>query len=192
MDINSVLKVIFSIAGIAILFISIFRNREFSEKEVLLFNLDEHKSFKANSFGLLIVAGILILFAQVYFWVKDYEDDISTLKQANIRLQDTIQDFKEHDLNVSLIFKDPGNNKTPDINNISWPPEVFLRRKGQSQQAPYQTSDNEKGVGGMKVVISRLKPGDRLQIVVHNGKELWKSDEVDASSSPLELKLGKP
>jgi hypothetical protein len=185
MDHNVMIRLAFVAGGVGLILLAVMMRQLLSGTHVVDLTTEKPGlTLKLNAFGLIVLVGFVMIGSQLFLWYKGYEDQLSNLQQKVGGLEASIAEFKEHELMLSLVFNE---SDYPDINTMTWPPTAYVQRVGERKPNPYDLADFIRGPGGVVASFKKLRPGDRLRVVVEDGGKQWTSLDMVAPSAQLAM-----
>ncbi len=171
-------------AGLLLIILAIIKHDSLSSKIVIDLKWGDSLDLKTNAFGIIILAGVIILFTGIYVMSKNYENQVKSLKTELTGAKDALKEFKQYDLRMRLEF--------PEIS--TWNPNNECNIKGYVQKKDdfdFKEVKTKilKDSGGAVVYFKSLNKDDILKVKVEQSNYKWASNNITIPTVQLNMEL---
>jgi hypothetical protein len=173
--------------GVGLIASAIIWQERLGKQEVIDITTDKlGLTLKANSFGLLVLFGFVIIGAGIFFLYKGYESKLDTLQGEKRGLEQVIAGLKAYDLRLNLIF--PENDTANPLKVKHSDASAYVRKQGERDVKLYNSAIFDPGDGGILVHFNKLTLGDTLYVIVEQEGKKWRSENMVIPSARLNMK----
>lgn len=167
------LHAILPLGGIGFIIIAIIWRKSLGVRPVIDLNAVKlGVVLKADAFGLIVLLGLIMIGAGVYFMLRDYDSEIASYRDEIAQKENTIATLRELKMTLKLDFPqdDPANPNTAKV-------EAYVEKATAEVGEPVRYYDFRQisGGGGISLVFYELGIGDELYVVVKDEGREWQS-----------------